>query len=107
MTAERLALSTTSVISRTIASMRLFRTDIRKGSIRRWPAGTVSSVMSGHLNQKISEPVHARRVLAFQHGGKGFRLDQAWAVDGGVPAQLRAVIDRNRLQAAGFLDKQR
>lgn len=35
MTAERLARMTTSVISRTIASKRLFNTDIRKGSTRR------------------------------------------------------------------------
>lgn len=35
MTAERLARMTTSVISRTMASKRLFSTDIRNGSMRR------------------------------------------------------------------------
>src|SRR5436190_22637866 len=87
ITADRLAFITTIVISRTIASKRLFSTATRNGSTRRvWVSGdgVVSGDMrcslvrfSADVDQQIAALVHRRTMAGAQQRGEGAGLEQA------------------------------
>src|SRR5690606_3107550 len=114
ITAERLARITTRVISRTMASKRLFRTDMRNGSMRRETVSSAWSALgwsilipprngSGDGDDEVAESVHDAVMAAFQIGGEGLRLEQAGTGNLRALSQLRQFVNRDFRHHAGRL----